>query len=138
MGKNMNKKNNLVLSLRDHLMNAYSTRKHYTPGESDFECVAGEGNYSSVSRNPSKPRNIGGFYFRKDLCELAPSGSQQLTEDVKNFLDRSGADISLTKQGDLNLVFGDEEYLITSHIEEGHAGEISVHFMEMPSLRIAV
>jgi len=135
MPTDLNQKNEFVLALREHLMSKYSTRHHYTEGEGNFESQKIGGAYCLVRRDPKKSRDISGFYFRKDLCPWAPQNSQDVLKDVHNFSQRDkNLESVLDEEGkNLTIKFGNQEYLVTSYIDGGYAGEISVSFMKLPS-----
>ena len=61
----LSQKNEFVLALRNYLMSKYSTKHHYTLGEGDFEARKIDGAYCLVSRDPTKPKDINGFFLEK-------------------------------------------------------------------------
>jgi hypothetical protein len=130
----LNQKNEFVLALREHLMSKYSTEHHYTCGEGDFEGQKVGDAYCSVRRDLNEPTDINGFYFRKDLCFQPPQSEADVLKEVSDFFQRDkNLESALEENGkDLKIRFGDKEYLVTSYIDKGYAGEINVHFMELP------
>lgn len=134
MSEELNQKNDFVLALRDYLMSKYSTEHHYTCGEGDFEGQKVGGAYCLVRRDSNEPKDISGFYFRKDLCSLVPQKELDVLRDVYNFSqdDKNLESVLGEDEKNLTIRFGDDNYLVTSYIDGGYAGEISVHFMELP------
>ncbi len=134
MPTELTQKNEFVLALREHLKSRYQTEYHHTCGESNFEGQKLGRAYCLVRRDPNKLRDINGFYFRKDLCSWAPQDEAGILRDVHDFSSRDkNLKSVLGKDGkNLKIRFGGKEYLVTSHIDGGYAGEISVQFMESP------
>jgi len=134
MSEELNQKNEFVLSLREHLMSKYSTKHHYTCGEGDFEGQKIGSAYCLVRRDPNTPRDISGFCFRRDLCSWAPQNASDVLKDVYDFSQREkNLESVLDKQEKkLTITFGNRKYSVTSYIDKGYAGEISVSFMELP------
>ena len=133
MSSELTQKNEFVLALRKHLKSKYHTKHHYTCGDSDFEGQKIDGSYCLVRRDSNKPRDFSGFYFRKDLCSLAPQNASDVLMDVNDFSERDKNLESVLGEEEQNLTlrFGNKEYRVTSHIGEGYAGDISVNFMEL-------
>jgi len=134
MPKELDRKNEFVLALREYLKSKYHTEHHYTCGERDFEGQKIGGAYYLVRRDSNKPKDISGFYFRKDLCFWEPQNASEVLKDVHDFCHREkNLESVLGKEGkNLTIKFGDNEYLVTSYIDVGYAGEISVSFMKLP------
>ena len=127
-------KNKFVLALREYLKSRYKTEYHYTCGEGDFDGQKVGNAYGLVRRDLNKSRDIRGFCFRKDLCCWAPQNEAEVLRDVYNFSQRDkNLESVLDEDGKkLRIRFGDKEYLVTSYIDDGYAGEINVHFIELP------
>ena len=130
-------KNEFVLALREHLASTYHTEHHYTSGAGDFagQTIDG-GAYRLAPRDQTKSKDISGFYFRKDLCSWVP---QHASDVLRNIYDFSQRDRHLESVFDpegesLTIRFEHQEYLVTSFIDDGYAGEISVRFMKLPCL----
>ena len=134
MPTELNQKNEFVLALREHLKSRYGAEHHYTCGEGDFESQRVGDAYCLVCRNPNKPRDINGFYFRKDLCFWPPQSEADVLKEVHDFSSRDeNLESILGKDGkNLKIKFDDKEYLVSSYIDKGYAGEISIHLMELP------
>ena len=126
----LNQKNNFVISLREHLKSIYNTRYHYTFGESDFEYQKIDKGYSLIDRDPNKPRNISGFYFRKDLCSWLPQNATEVLKEIHDFAskDKNLESVLREDKKDLKITFGDKDYLVTSYINNSYAGNIVVWF----------
>ena len=131
----LNQKNKFVLALREYLKSRYKTEYHYTCGEGDFDGQKAGNAYGLVRRDLNKSRDIRGFCFRKDLCYWAPQNEAEVLRDVYNFSQRDkNLESVLDEEGkNLTIKFGNQEYLVTSYIDGGYAGEISVSFMKLPS-----
>ena len=134
MPTELNQKNEFALALREHLKSRYRTEHHYTCGEGNFEGQKVGDTYCLVRRDPNKPRDISGFYFRKDLCFWPPQSEADVLREIHDFSSRDeNLESVLGEDGkNLRIRFWDKEYLVTSYIDGGYAGEISVHFMELP------
>ena len=134
-------KNNFVLSLRDRLATLYGTEHHYTPGEGDFEARETDGVYcwSSVRRDPSKPKDINAFFFRKDLCAwILPE--TVVYEKINSFANSRGIESKLKIRPDgtpsLTLKFGKEEYQVQMYTGEGYAADIRIGLHKCYSVRL--
>ena len=134
MPTELNQKNEFVLTLREHLKSRYRTKHQYTCGEGEFEGQKVGNAYCLVRRDPNKPKDISGFYFRKDLCSWAPQNTSDVLKDVHDFSQRDkNIESILGEEGkNLTIKFGNTKYLVTSYIDGGYAGEISVHFIKLP------
>ena len=127
-------KNKFVCDLRDHLMSIYSTGYHYTYGEEDYKGQKIGDVYCSIRKDINEPRDINGFCFRKDLCSLKPNDASDVLKNVYDFSQKDKNIESILEKGkNLVIKFGKKDYIVTSHIEEGYAGEIYIYFMELPS-----
>jgi len=139
MPNELDQKNNFVLALRDNLKSLYRTESHYTHGEDDFEAQKVGSAYCLVRKDQNKPRDVRGFCFRKDLCYWPPRDEAEILKEVHDFSSRyKNLESVLGKESEhLKIKFGDKEYFVTSHIDGGYAGEISISFTELLRLRIA-
>ena len=130
----LNRKNRFVLDLREHLKSIYRTENHYTYGESDFESKKVGNMFSWVRRDLSKPKDISGFCFRKNLCSRPPQSVLNVLKEIHEFSlrDKNLESVLEKDGGNLEIKFGDKKYLVTSYIDGGYAGEVSVHFAKLP------
>jgi hypothetical protein len=128
-------KNDFVIDLKHYLKSQYGTEHCYTNGEGEFEGKkTAEGAYVSVRRDPSKPKDISGFCFRKDLCEHPPGTANGILKEIHSFASQKPDCKSTLDKDTLTIRFGKKEYLVTSFIDGGYAGEIDIYFMEAPRL----
>jgi len=90
------------------------------------------GGYNLVRRDPSKPKDISGFCFRKDLCSWQPKEDSAVINDVFKFSQRyKNIECVLEDEGkSLTLKFGNTEYFVSTHIGGGYAGEITVYLIQ--------
>ena len=139
MKDTLNKKNEFVVALREHLQSKYQTKHHYTFGEGDFEGREEEGAYCLVRKGSNEPKDISGFCFRKDLCSWAPQSETDMLGEVHNFASgNKNLESALGNGGkSLEIRFDGEKYMVSAYIDEGHAGEISLSFVKSPSFEIA-
>ena len=82
----------------------------------------------------TEQEDLTGFYFRKDLCSgFLPSNDSGVLDEVKRFVSKD-LEIKLLKETPehLTLSIKDREYMVTAHIGELYADEISINFY--PSL----
>jgi hypothetical protein len=135
MHKKLNQKNEFVIALREHLKSRYKTKNHYTCGESDFEAQKKDRAYCLIQRDLNKPKNISGFYFRKDLCHLVPENEAEVLKEVHNFSlkDKNIESVLGEDEKNLTIRFNNKEYLVTSYVGRGYNGDICVNFMEFPN-----
>ena len=139
MATEQDQKNNFVIELRDYLQKTYQTKYNYTCGAGDFEVSGANGTYTLILRSPNKPKNISGFYFRKDLCFFAPQSEKAILENINTFSStKTDIESKLEENNKLTIKLGNKEYIVISHIEQGYAGEIGVYFMELPNFSIKV
>ncbi len=134
MDKKLATKNNFVKSLRDYLMLIYQTENHFTSGEGPIRVEKIGNAYIGVTRSPDEQEDLTGFYFRKDLCSgFLPSNDSGVLDEVKRFVSKD-LEIKLLKETPehLTLSIKDREYMVTAHIGELYADEISINFY--PSL----
>jgi hypothetical protein len=130
MSKTLTQKNRFVTELRDYLQEKYRTKEVHTYGDEGFESRKTQGAYCLVRTPTNKPSDISGFCFRKDLCSWPPRTEKQLLDDVKDFASRTeGLEAKFEQnRGILKMTFEDTNYLVHPHIDQGHAGEISIYF----------
>ena len=122
-------KNQFVLDLRDYLKRRYVTKHCSTTGEGDYEAKKVNGSYALVRRNPNKPKEFNGFYFRKDLCLWPPQSVEAILEEVGEF--SKSKDLESRLEDDkLRVRVNGSSYLVTPYIDKGHAGEIGVQVVE--------
>ena len=126
-------------------MKSYGTKNHYTSGESDFEAGI-KGDEQSISyvlkrRDPNKSKDISGFCFRKDLCSFPPQNADSILSEVHSFAKNQGIESVLDKnrylkeeKRSLTLNIGRERYGVSTFIDEGYAGEISIDLLQMPAI----
>lgn len=130
----INQKNEFVIALREYLKSKYNTNYHYTCGEDDFESKKIDDAYCLFRRDSDNEKNISGFFFRKDLCSPIPKNASEILKNIYEF-SQNKKNIESELRGDgkgMKVKIGDRKYLVNSYIDEGHAGEISVSFMELP------
>ncbi len=85
--------------------------------------------------NSNKPKDFSGLYFRKDLCSWPPQSAAEVLKTVCDFsLQYGNLESRLTEEKNLSVKFGRREYMVIPYIDGGYAGEISIHFMELPRL----
>ena len=78
----LDSKSEFVLALREHLKREYKTEYHHTCGEGNIEGQkVGDGHYL-IRRDPNKPIDISGFYFRKDLCSWTPQNKADVLKGI--------------------------------------------------------
>lgn len=140
MNEEKYQKNQFIVLLREHLMSLYSTKNHFTPGEGLYRGEKTSNGYSLVVKDTDEPMDITGFFFRKDLCLSTPKNSSNVLKEIVNFASKKGLEATLKKESNSLKIksLEDKDYLVTSHIDEGYAGEISVDFVESPGLNVSL
>lgn len=138
-------KNDFIVSLRNHLMEKYNTRAHYTY-DNEYKRKREEGensvNYSLVRKDPTEPREIHGFCFRKDLCDGFLSlfqTEEDLIKDIVEYAEEQGIEAEIRESliedqpSSIDLIIDDEKYWGRVYIEDGYAGEIDFYISEHPA-----
>lgn len=132
-------KNEFVLELRDYLKSKYKTEQDYICGEGEFEGRRVGNAYCFVRKDPNEPKDISGFYFREDLCYWPPQSEADILRKVHNFsLSKNLESMFKEGKGYLKIKFGDSEYLVAPHIDDGYVGDIGVYFMELPCFELEI
>ncbi len=111
--KDLTDKNEFVLALRDHLASIYQTDYHYTYGKDEL----------------GNPKNISGFHFRKDLCNLLFLRENMLTKKIQSFAEANKLETQ-NKEKYLTINFKQGEYIISTHIGKGCADNMSIYFIK--------
>lgn len=122
--KDLELKNDFVISLKDYLMSEYGFVNQYTCGKMDFEGQKVGDSYVLKKRAPDKSKDITGFCFRRDLCTRAPENEGELLEKIHNFSVRQRKISRLDPEYDeiLKITIGKTDYRISPYIEKGYAG----------------
>lgn len=124
--KDLELKNDFVISLKDYLMSEYGFVNQYTSEGSNFENKKAS---CLFKRENEKSEDITGFCFRKDLCSKIPGDEEELLEKIHNFSVRNGRVSRQDPEYDeiLKITIGKTDYRISPYIEKGEAGHIKIH-----------